>query len=182
MWARLQVPLLVLSAVCLAGPDARDTDGFELQLRPDSIVDGMPQAFTFSMLNRSGHDVRVPAPVIECEDSFDGTIWLRLSFIPFHNEVEGPGCGGCARDTMATPPILDRARTWTLLHAGQTLSWSVASEQLHYESKQPGIYEFWTEYSPPAIDAADREKLRIAGIDFPQVELTSGHIAFRREP
>jgi hypothetical protein len=82
---------------------------------------------------------------------------------------------------MAPPPILERAKTWTLLHAGQSVSWSAMSKRLNYNTRQPGIYEFWAEYSPPAIDLADREKLRAAGIDFPQVKLASGHIAFRRE-
>ena len=82
---------------------------------------------------------------------------------------------------MAPPPILDRAKTWTLLHAGERLSLSAPRERLQYDSKQPGIYEFWAEYSPPSIGAADREKLRAAGIDFPQLKLASGHIAFRKE-
>ncbi len=173
MWARLQIALLALSAVCRA-------DSFELQLRPDSIVDGVPQGFTFSLVNTSGHDVRVPTPAIECEDSFNGALWLRLDFTAFGDAEIREG-RGCASDTMATPPILERAKTWTLLHAGQTVSWSATRERLQYDSKQPGIYEFWAEYSPPAIDPADREKLRAAGIDFPQVKLASGHIAFRKE-
>jgi hypothetical protein len=179
MWARLQIPLLALSAVCLAGPDARDANSFELQLRPDSITDGVPQGFTFSLVNTSGHDGWVPTPAIECEDSFNGWISLRLNFEPFRegDEIER---GGCASDVMATPLILDRAKTWTVLHSGQKLSWSAASERLHYDSRQAGIYEFWAEYSPPAIDPPDREKLRAAGIDFPQVKLASGHIAFRK--
>jgi hypothetical protein len=180
MWARLQVPLLALSAVCLAVPDVRDADGFELQLRPDSITDGVPQGFTFSLVNTSGHDVRVPSPAIECEDSFNGAISLQLNFEPFRDgdEIER---GGCAHDTMATPPILDRAKTWTLVHAGQKLSWSATRERLQYDSNEPGIYEFWAEYSPPAIDPPDGEKLRKSGIDFPHVKLASGHIAFRKE-
>jgi hypothetical protein len=175
MWGRLQVPLLLaLSAVGLAA------DSFELQLRPDSITDGMPQGFIFSLLNTSSHDVWVPTPAIECEDSFDGAMWLRLDFTAF-GAAEIGGGRGCAIDTMAEPPILDRAKTWILLHAGQRLSWSASRDRLRYDTGQPGIYEFWAEYSPPAIDPADREKLRAAGIDFPQVKLASGHIAFRKE-
>ena len=180
MRAKLQVPLLVFSAVCFAGPDARDANSFELQLRPDSITDGVPQGFTFSLVNTSGHDVRVPTPAIECEDSFDGTLWLRLDFTAF-GDAEIDGGHGCASDTMAAAPILEHAKTWTLLHAGQKLSWGATRERLDYDSKQPGIYEFWAEYSPPSVDPADREKLRAAGIDFPQVKLASAHIAFRRE-
>jgi hypothetical protein len=175
MWAKLQIPLLLaLSAVC---PGA---DSLELQLRPDSITDGVPQGFTFSLVNTSSHDVRVPTPAIECEDSFNGAIALRINFAPFRDgdEIER---GGCASDTMATPPILDRAKTWTLLPAGKTLSWRATKERLQYDSSAPGIYEFWAEYSPPAIDPVDTETLRKAGIDFPQVKLTSGHIAFRKE-
>jgi hypothetical protein len=172
MWARLQIALLAFSAVCLA-------DSFELQLRPDSIVDGVPQGFTFWLMNTSSHDVRVPTPGIEC--SFvDGTIWLRLDFTAFGDAEIREG-GGCAGDTMGRPPILERAKTWTLFHPGQSVSWSATRERLHYDNRQPGIYEFWAEYSPPSIDAPDREKLRAAGIDYPQVKLASGHIAFRKE-
>ncbi len=174
MWTRLQVVLLLaLSAVCLA-------DSFELQLRPDSIVDGMPQGFTFSLVNTSGHDVRVPMPAIECEDSFAGALWLRLDFTAF-GDAEIEYGRGCASDTMANPPILERAKTWTLLRAGQKLSWSATSKRLDYNGTQPGIYEFWAEYVPPTIDPPDREKLRATGIDYPQVKLASGHIAFRKE-
>jgi hypothetical protein len=175
MWVRLQVALLALSAVGLTA------DSLELQLRPDSIVDGVPQGFTFSLLNTSGHDVRVPTPAIECEDSFNGAISIQLNFEPFRDGDELDGPGGCAHDNFATPPILDRAKAWTLLHAGQKLSWSATRERLQYDTRQAGIYEFWAEYSPPSIEPADREKLRTAGIDFPQVKLTSAHIAFRRE-
>jgi len=176
MWGRSLVPLLLaLSAAGLAD------DSFELQLHPDSIVDGVPQGFTFSLVNTSSHDVRVPTPAIECEDSFNGAISLQLNFEPFRDGDELDGPGGCAHDTFATPSILDRAKTWTLLHAGQKLSWSATRERLQYDNRQAGIYEFWAEYSPPAIDPADREKLRAAGIDFPQAKLASGHIAFRKE-
>ncbi len=173
MWARLQALLLALSALCCA-------DSFELQLSPDSIVEGVPQGFTFSLLNTSDHDVRVPVPAIECEDSFNGALWLRLDFTAFGG-AEINADRGCASDTMANPPILERAKTWTLLHPGQKLSWSATSKRLDYNTRVPGIYEFWAEYSPPSIDAADREKLRTAGTDYPQVKLASGHIAFRKE-
>jgi hypothetical protein len=180
MRARLQVALLALSVVGLAVPDARDANSFELQLRPDLITDGVPQGFTFSLMNTSSHDVRVPTPAIECEDSFDGALWLRLDFTAFGDAEIREG-GGCAADTMGKPPILERAKTWTLLHAGQAVSWSATRERLQYDNKQAGIYEFWAEYSPPAIEAGDREKLRTAGIDYPQIKLASGHIAFRKE-
>jgi hypothetical protein len=183
MWGRLQIPVLALSVAFLAVPDVRDTDPIEqleLQLRPDSIVDGMPQGFIFTLVNRSAHNVRLPVPAIECEDSFDGSLWLRVDFTAF-GDAEIDGDRGCASDTMASPPILERAKAWTLLHAGQSASWSATGKRLHYDGRQPGIYEFRAEYSPPAIDPADREKLRKAGIDFPQVVLASGHIAFRKE-
>lgn len=154
----------------------------ELLLQPESIVNGMPQAFTFSLVNTSDHDVLVPAPSIDCEDAYDGVIWLQLEFRPSNPQAEpGPG-SACASDRFGRPPILKRVREWKTLHAGQTLSWNVPRQRLNYEDKDAGIYEFWAEYDPPAIGASDRETLQRTGIDVPHGKLTSSHIAFRKEP
>lgn len=159
---------------------ASTTDNLELRLQPESMDSGVPQAFTFSLVNRSDHEVRVPVPAVECEDSFDGSLWLRLDFTPL-NPGTGSGGRGCAGDTMNWPPILERVGKWAILHSGESLSWSVRRERLYYEDKEPGIYEFWAEYSPPSISPADRERLQQAGIDFPQGKLTTNHVAFRKE-
>ena len=170
---------LILATSILAG--GANTDHLELRLQPESIENGVPRAFTFSVMNTSDHDVRVPTPAIQCEDSFDGSLWLRLDFAPLNPEPDGAG-RGCAGDTMNWPAILERVGKWALLHAGQTVSWKVPRERLYYEDKEPGIYEFWAEYVPPSIDPADREELRKAGIDVPHGKLTTSHIAFRKNP
>ena len=153
----------------------------ELRLQPDAIEHGVPQAFTFSLLNTSDHDVRVPGPAIQCDDSYGGAIWLRLKFTP--DAPAKPGMArGCAGDTFGHTPILDRIQKWSLLRPGQYLIFNIPRERLYYDDQDPGIYEFWAEYVPPSIELADREILQKAGIDFPQAKLTSPHIAFRKTP
>jgi len=165
--------------LALAVPAAAQS--IELRLQPDSIDHGIPQAFTFSLWNTSDHDVRVPVPSIQCEDSFDGAIWLQLEFTPDVPAKDGEG-RGCAADTFGRHSILDRVQKWSLLHPGQYLIFNIPRDRLYYDDKEPGIYEFWADYVPPSIDPSDREILQKAGIDFPHGELTTPHIAFRKVP
>lgn len=153
----------------------------ELRLQPDAIDHGVPQAFIFSLWNTSDHDVRIPTPSIQCDDSFDGAIWLRLEFTPDGPEADREG-RGCAADTFGRHPILDRIQKWALLHPGEYVIFNIPRQRLDYDDKDPGIYEFWAEYIPPSIVPADREQLQKAGIDFPRGKLISVHVAFRKTP
>jgi hypothetical protein len=49
---------------------------------------------------------------------------------------------------------------------------------LHYDDMGPGKYEFWAEYSPPAITPDDQKALKEAGIDFPSEPLKTMHLVY----
>jgi hypothetical protein len=118
-------------------------------------------------------------PTVECEDSFSGTIWLRLYFKPLKPEPPGEG-RGCALDDELWPPILDRIKGWKLLHSGEALTLSADQEHLFYDSGKPGTYEFWAVYAPPSIDPFYQKKLQESGTDFPRERLATQHLTFSR--
>jgi len=74
--------------------------------------------------------------------------------------------------------ILKRVQKWRLLHPGETAKQTVPKEELHYEAENPGKYDFWAEYHPPAIEPDDQKTLRKAGIDFPRESLGSKHVVY----
>ncbi len=177
-------PIVLLLASSLASAQSASPippGNLELRLHPASIEDGIPQAFTFEIANRTNHDVRVPQPVVDCAGDYTGYIWLRMVFTPLHSRGSEIGYM-CAADKVNWPPILKRVREWKVLRPGETVSQTVARAQLHYEGRQPGSYEFWAEYHPPAIEPEDQKALGKAGVDFPHGQLTSSHLTFTRKP
>jgi hypothetical protein len=153
----------------------------ELRLRPGALVDGVPDSFTFEIVNVSKHDVRMPEPMVDCADSYSGFIFIRFQFKPLHPDVK-PGMGfGCASDKKKWPSILERARDWRLLRPGESDSQALPQDKLHYQNREPGTYEFWADYTPPAVGLEDQKALRKAGIDFPTVQLSTPHLAFTRQ-
>lgn len=80
--------VLGMVATNVAVPQTKDlngTAGLELRMRAEKLQNGLPQAFTFDLVNRSEHDLRVAAPSVECGDNYDGSIWLRWQFVPLHS-------------------------------------------------------------------------------------------------
>src|SRR5215467_11981310 len=116
-----RLPLLVagiaLAMITGAQSPKPTASPLELQLQPESLQGEVPAAFTFVLVNKSDHEVRVPTPAVQCEDSFDGSVELRLDFKPL---APGPGIEGhgCAGDTMAWPAILERVKSWRVLKPG----------------------------------------------------------------
>jgi hypothetical protein len=154
----LEFAVSLLHYITLAGaqpPDAQSYRNLEFTIHPEAVENGVPQAFTFSLVNRSDHDIRVPMPTVSCEDSFDGSAYIRLDFRPLKGQTEGEG-RGCAGDTLQWPRILERVKKWKLLRAGEGLGWMAGRDRLYYQDKQPGIYEFWAEYSPPRSNVRTR--------------------------
>jgi hypothetical protein len=149
-----------------------------LRLAPAEIVNGVPQAFTFRLINITHHNVWVADPGVECTDSYNGYFSLRVKFTPFRPPGSEDG-GGCAGDRLNWPPILERAQEWKLLPPGEAIEKTIRRAELHYELGQPGIYEFWAEYYPPALQPADQQTLRERGIDFPLNKLTTSHLTFK---
>ena len=181
----LQLPPLAFAAAVLtvAGaqtPSQQRIGNLELHLRPERVERGVPQAFSFLLVNTTDHDVRVPMPTVQCEDSFDGDIELRLLFTPLIPGVPDEG-RGCAQDQENWPPIMDRIREWTIVRSGDALIVSADREHLFYGDSQSGTYEFWAVYSPPSIDSVDQRKLQESGIDFPQGKLRTRRVSFLKE-
>ena len=181
----LRLPLLAtgIALVMSANPQAPapTASPLELQLQPETDDGSVPTAFIFLLVNRSDHDVRLPTPSIQCSDSFDGWISLRLEFKPLTPGPAGGG-GGCAGDTMNWPPVLERVKSWKVLGPGESLRLRADSSRLFYAADQPGTYEFCATYRPPSIKALDEGTLRAVGIDFPDRELSTQRLVFVKRP
>ena len=170
---------LLLTPFLLAqGDSQKPVANLELRLLPGEMVNGVPQEFTFRLINVTRHNVRVPEPTVECTDSYDGYLLLRVKFTPLHARGSETG-GGCAGDRLNWPPILKRAQEWKLLPPGEAIEKTVPRAEMHYEIGQSGTYEFWAEYYPPALEPADQQALRERGIDFPLEKLTTLRLTFK---
>ena len=154
----------------------------ELRFSPGALVRGVPESFTFEIVNVSRHNIRIPKPIVDCAGQYTGFIWLRVLFKPSGSTTGVEPGFGCAADKVNWPPILQRAQAWRLLHPGESVSQTVAKEKLHYEGREAGIYEFWAVYTPPALDSRDEKTLRKAGIDFPSTPLSTRHLFFTGKP
>jgi hypothetical protein len=159
MGNRLQSPVLALGALLLTVTGAQTPPqrmgNLEFHLQPERVERGVPQRFTFLLVNKTNHDVRVPIPTVECEDSFNGHIELRLRFTPLKPGSPDEG-RGCADDREDWP-------------------------HLFYDGSQSGTYEFWAVYSPPSVDSADQRTLQKSGIDFPHEKLRTRRVFFLKE-
>jgi hypothetical protein len=191
-----------LSAIYLAVASAQTpgpplNGNLEFRILPEAVAQGMPQAFSFLLENRTDHDVRIPAPTFKCGDAFNGSISLNVRFTPKVPGSAPSGGSGCVGDRMNWPSITERILEWQVVPAGYALVlkidpknivWKIASSvdisssnaapehtiqpglrSYWYDDSQPGIYEFWATYSPPSISRSDQTKLQELGIDFPCV-------------
>jgi hypothetical protein len=162
-------------------PEAK-RDNLELRLEVEDIQGGIPQAFIFLLVNKSDHDIRVPTPTIECEDpAGDGSFSLKVNFRPSRPDETGIGYG-CTNDRADKRSILDRMKTWKNLRPGESIVLKVAQERLPYACKEPGTYEFWAYYFPPAMTPSDRKVLSQTGIDFPHSRLATTRVTFVKNP
>jgi hypothetical protein len=91
---RLLAAFLLAGAVCLL---PAQTPSLEVRLQAGNLVKGLPQEFTIQLVNISDHDVRLPPPPLECQDSRRGEVELYLSVTPGIN----PRMGGCGEDSGA---------------------------------------------------------------------------------
>jgi hypothetical protein len=137
---------------------------------------GLPQTFTFLLVNVSDHDVRVPVvPIVDCMSELYGEIELRWGLIgPFGQSISR----GCAVNALHGHTIQDRVQAWSILHAGESMSCRAGKERGLYNNAAAGVYEFWGHYDPPEISPSDQAWLRQAGIDYPHDALDSAHIKF----
>jgi len=162
-------------------PPAVKTGNMELLLQPEDLRNGVPQAFTFVFTNTTDHDLHVPMPAIACDDSYFGAVQLELRFVSLKPGYLGDG-NGCSLGYGGMQDILDRAKTWKVLHAGESLSLHAKKKKLLYTTKLAGTYEFWAEYTPAELSPTDKQKLKEAGIEYPQQKLSSTRLTFKKMP
>jgi hypothetical protein len=154
------------------------SSALQLKLEPGLMVRGVPAAFTYSIVNASSHDIRLPKPVVNCGDVFFGEVWIHVKFTPVGRTVVPSLERGCTNDYMGHTPALKRAESWMVLHPGESVSQAVSQQQLHYDANKPGSYETWAEYRPPYLSLQEQQKLNKAGIVFPAAELHTPHVHY----
>jgi hypothetical protein len=155
-------------------------EDMELRLQPGDIHDGVPESFTFSLVNKSGHDIQLPTPAIECRGQpLDGRFMLKITFTPLPGH---PGSGmNCANDAADKRTISERVKTWKILHSGESVVMQATRKDIPYNDQEPGTYEFSAIYFPPAMTVDDRKMLLEAGVVFPQKMLRTASIRFLKK-
>ncbi len=150
----------------------------EMRLVPEQVQAGLPQMFTFLLVNTSDHEIHVPGVLnVDCDSPVSGGIFLELT---------SPGSQGfsrgCGVDVLRKQAILDRVGRWRILRPGDSYSVKAGRERALYNDQLNGRYEFWAHYNPPYISPDDQELLRKAGIYFPHSQLNSAHIEYVKQP
>ena len=172
--------LLLLSLMLQAQSSRAQQSNVELHLTAHQLINGLPDTFSFIFVNVGDHDVRVP-PVSPCMGGRDsGTLILKLEFSPTGRPPttgKGGGCGGGGSDM---PGSLEQAKTWRTLKPGESLIKTYKRSELFVYEQDPGAYDFWGEYRPPALTSEDITALERAGMDFPRQPLRSAHLRFHR--
>jgi hypothetical protein len=151
-----------------------------LRFYPIGASGGVPQGFSFELINVSDHEVHVPAPTVECTDGLSGYILLNLDLKP--DDGKWVGGRGCAVDRGGPwPSILDRAKSWKLLRPGETLTVKRFRNTLLFDDSRAGTYAFWAEYVPPTVSPLDASLLRGSGIEFCDQRLNTRRLRFVRK-
>lgn len=153
-------------------------------LEPMEIVDGIPQAFSFHLINVGPKDLRIPEPNIDCSHSTaDGSLWLSESWQPWVGNGLGKGSGFCdfGGSGLPSPLITDLVLRWHLLKRGDSLYIKATRAQLHYDTTRPGLYTFSATYFPPLLSRHDEQFLNQAGITVPRQRAASASIQYRKE-
>ena len=151
----------------------------ELRILPGQLDRGLPQSFTFTFVNRSGHQLRMPRPT-QCSGG-NGTVTLRSQFKPLNTRgVPSGGGGGCGGGLNEKIQVLEWAKSWQPLDPGKSLSVNYSRRDLFNFQEDAGDYEFWGEYVPPKLTTDDISLLEKAGINFPRVPLATAHLRFKR--
>jgi hypothetical protein len=168
--------LFLLQAPHPGTPNA--TPELSVVLQPEAIVNGLPQAFTFTLTNTSGKDLRLPQPSLNCSN---GSIMLTVSWLPL-TELGTAGAVFCDSVGSGLPiSIAEHAKTWKLLKAGESLYIHADNRQLHYDTTRDGRYIFSAVYlPPPTLSEAQQEELKEAGISIPQHKAFSQKLEYRK--
>jgi hypothetical protein len=143
-----------------------------------NLLQGLPQNFTFELMNSGTTDIRLPIPTLACGNDYRGSISIFVRFKATKPGLNQPPSGECVQDTSDYPPVLERIKTWKLLHAGERLSVSGDRSVFLYTDNLPGIYRLTATYTAPVLSANDRRQLRDAGIEFPHGKVVARRMKF----
>ncbi len=157
------------------------TGDIELRIQAQDVSSGLPVGFSFQLVNTSSHDIRLPSPSIRCQDpTMDGSIYLHTDFTPRDPNAPRQG-SNCTNDNMNHLPIFERIKSWKTLHPGESLSWSASRKRLGDNLQDPGTYDFWAIYFPPAMEKDERKALLAQGIQIAQKMAVSNHIILNKD-
>ncbi len=152
------------------------TPNLELRLESSDLKGGVPESFTFVFVNVGSHDIHVPQ-VGPCSSKESGWLQLQLDYKCVVDPQRG-FAGGCGSGMGDGPGILATAKSWEILTPGQSLRVKESRSNMFQNQECPGHYDFWAEYTPPNLSAAEMKTLTDAGVDFPREHLTSNHLTF----
>jgi hypothetical protein len=153
-------------------PQARN---LELRLESSGLKGGVPESFTFVFANVGSHDIHVPQ-VGPCLSKY-GWLRLQLDYKCVVDDLQGYG-GGCGGGGGDGPGILYFAKSWKTLKPGESLQIKKSRRDMFQIEDCPGHYDFWAEFTPPDLSAAEIKTLTEAGVDFPREHLTSNRLTF----
>ena len=105
-------------------PVADHSPELRVTLEPGPAEGGVPDTFTFHLLNVGQKDLRIPEPNVDCGNAtINGSVWLNESWQPARGDGLGKGMGFCdiGGTSRPSPPITKIARTWHLLKPGESL-------------------------------------------------------------
>jgi hypothetical protein len=166
------IAVSLLLTVILTCPSSPQTAKHQLGL---VVLPGDPEkaaleTFTIKLVNHSEHNIWIPDPATQCEDSVNGYLWLRVEL----QDGSVPGYG-CVLDRYRPESVLDRAQEWQILAPGAAIEKPISRAKLHLGIGHPDIREFWGEYIPPTLTTAEQRILEERGIDFPSQKLVTAH-------
>ncbi|MGA7318627.1 MAG: hypothetical protein WBX22_32200 [Silvibacterium sp.] len=157
------------------------TEDIVVRIQAQDVTAGLPVGFSFQLVNTSGHDILLPSPSIRCEDpTMAGSIYLKTNFTPRDPNAPRQETA-CTNDNTNHLPIFERIKGWKTLHPGESLSLSASRKRLGNDFQDPGTYDFWAIYFPPAMEKEERKALLARGIHIAQEMAVSNHITLNKD-
>jgi hypothetical protein len=153
----------------------------KLQIVADQRVQRIPQEFSVVLSNAGNREVRVPMPAVQCANSLDGSVGVRLDFTPKDPKDAPRGGHVCVADSVGQSSVLERVAYWGALQPGESMQFRVTADMMFLESTAPGKYEFTAQYVPPYLSKQDRATLSREGILVAETPLASGTITFSKD-
>jgi hypothetical protein len=150
-------------------------------------------------LNQSKRNLSFPRPWTTCT-GIPGSITLAADAAPPTLKADPANLCGLEGRNVSKMPIVEQAKTWWLLHPGESLDVRVhiLGERVHLFGtalnnfqretqlidtiQNPGVYKLRATYKAYSVTTEDREALLDAGYFLPSGDYESDAITFRVEP